>query len=224
MVLRDVVARKNVGKLSGHKGVPRSVAFDPSGRSLAVGSFRMVKVWDIAQQEERLEFAAHSDRVYGVVFSADGRTLATGSLDGSVKLWDVPAWSERLALKTPEAGVLAVALSADGELLAAGCDDHRIVLWDARTGERLALLAGHSGPVVSLTVRLRAGGKLQVRDIASASENSSPLACFGLGREQRVERLEIRWPSGVVQKLTDLAADQRLTVRESAGSPGAKKP
>ena len=77
---------------------------------------------------------------------------------------------------------------------------------------------------VGARVRLLAGGKLQVRDIASASKNSSPLACFGLGEEERVERLEIRWPSGAVQKLTDLAADQRLTVRESAGVAGAEEP
>jgi hypothetical protein len=39
---------------------------------------------------------------------------------------------------------------------------------------------------------------------------------FGLGRARRVPRVEIRWPSGVVQSLTDMAANQVLEVREPA--------
>ena len=34
---------------------------------------------------------------------------------------------------------------------------------------------------------------------------------FGLGQAERVDRLEVRWPSGAVQVLRDIAADQVLT-------------
>ena len=37
---------------------------------------------------------------------------------------------------------------------------------------------------------------------------------FGLGRRERAELIEIRWPSGITQKLENVAADQFLTVRE----------
>ena len=37
---------------------------------------------------------------------------------------------------------------------------------------------------------------------------------FGLGKAERVDRLEVRWPSGAVQVLSDIAADQVLTVVE----------
>ena len=37
---------------------------------------------------------------------------------------------------------------------------------------------------------------------------------FGLGPQPRVDRLEIRWPSGTVQVLTNIAADQILKVQE----------
>jgi hypothetical protein len=39
---------------------------------------------------------------------------------------------------------------------------------------------------------------------------------FGLGQDKSVKLLEITWPSGRVQRLTSVAADQILTVRESA--------
>jgi len=41
-----------------------------------------------------------------------------------------------------------------------------------------------------------------------------PRPHFGLGPRARVDRLEIRWPSGRVQVLTNLAPDQILKVRE----------
>jgi len=39
---------------------------------------------------------------------------------------------------------------------------------------------------------------------------------FGLGSEKKSETLEIRWPSGVVQTLKKVKADQILTVTEAA--------
>jgi hypothetical protein len=42
---------------------------------------------------------------------------------------------------------------------------------------------------------------------------------FGLGDADRVDRLEIRWPSGLVQELTGLAADRHIIVEE--GKEGA---
>jgi hypothetical protein len=37
---------------------------------------------------------------------------------------------------------------------------------------------------------------------------------FGLGQAETIDTLEIRWPSGVVQKLTDISVDQILTIQE----------
>ncbi len=42
---------------------------------------------------------------------------------------------------------------------------------------------------------------------------------FGLGRRKQVERIEIRWPSGVRQTLRNVKANQVLTLREPAGLP-----
>ena len=44
--------------------------------------------------------------------------------------------------------------------------------------------------------------------------SSDTRAHFGLGRDTPVKLLEVRWPSGTVQRLTDIRADQILTVRE----------
>jgi hypothetical protein len=40
---------------------------------------------------------------------------------------------------------------------------------------------------------------------------------FGLGKDDRVTTLEIDWPSGTHQKLSDIAANQFLTISEAKG-------
>ena len=40
---------------------------------------------------------------------------------------------------------------------------------------------------------------------------------FGLGGSAAADRIEIRWPSGRVQSLTDVAGDRVLVVEEPAG-------
>ena len=37
---------------------------------------------------------------------------------------------------------------------------------------------------------------------------------FGLGADPRISEIEIRWPSGTVQAVKDIAADQVLEIRE----------
>ncbi|RPI22322.1 MAG: CRTAC1 family protein, partial [Acidobacteria bacterium] len=50
-----------------------------------------------------------------------------------------------------------------------------------------------------------------------ASSSARPLH-FGLGTDTQVEQLEIRWPSGVLTELRDVACDQILTLKEPADS------
>ncbi|HEU5079729.1 MAG TPA: FG-GAP-like repeat-containing protein [Opitutaceae bacterium] len=44
--------------------------------------------------------------------------------------------------------------------------------------------------------------------------SSEPMVHFGLGKSEKVDRVTIEWPSGVVQTLENLAADRRYTIEE----------
>ncbi len=50
------------------------------------------------------------------------------------------------------------------------------------------------------------------------------IAHFGLGEDQQVERLEIRWPSGQIDVLRNIAADQKIRVLEGTGEYFAALP
>jgi hypothetical protein len=70
---------------------------------------------------------------------------------------------------------------------------------------------------VGALVTARLGERRLTRQVSAGSgflSSSSPVLHFGLGPAERVDALEIRWPSGTRQRLEDVAADQRLTIRE----------
>jgi enediyne biosynthesis protein E4 len=46
--------------------------------------------------------------------------------------------------------------------------------------------------------------------------SSDPRVHFGIGKDETVTKLEVRWPSGVVQVLEDVAPNQLLVVKEPA--------
>ncbi len=50
--------------------------------------------------------------------------------------------------------------------------------------------------------------------VGYASSSAGPVH-FGTGAARTIDTLEVRWPSGTVQVLKDVPADQVLTVRES---------
>jgi WD40 repeat protein len=82
-------------------------------------------------------FTGHTREVWSVAFSPDGKTLATGSEDGTVRLWDVATHRQIGKPLTGHAGgVWSVAFSPDGKSLATGSEDGTVRLWDVATGGR----------------------------------------------------------------------------------------
>jgi len=73
---------------------------------------------------------------------------------------------------------------------------------------------------IGARVTVRAGGHQQLQEVRSGggyiSQNDFRLH-FGLGQATKIDTLEIRWPSGLVEKLESLRANQILLVKESVG-------
>jgi WD40 repeat protein len=83
-----------VATLVGHAELVQSVAFDPTGRFLATGSFdKTAKVWDISSDGTGTTCVAtlvgHTDVVTSVAFDPTGCFVATGSWDKTAKIWDI---------------------------------------------------------------------------------------------------------------------------------------
>lgn len=98
----------------------------------------------------------HGEIVYAIVFSPDGKYVATGSFDKTVRVWETATGKESKSFGGPTGHqnlVLSVAFSPDGKMLASGSQDNTARVWDmpGSAGGSLRTFA-HAAAISSLAL------------------------------------------------------------------------
>ncbi len=151
------------------------------------------------------------------------RNLGKGRFEKSRERWgrtSCARWS-RAAPPTPTSTATATSTSWSARITA------RRYLFRNDGGNRNHWLAlkldghaveprGHRARVVR--VQSASGKQWQMVHSGSSYCSQSDLALtFGLGRDAQASAIEIEWPSGATERLANVAANQRLIVREGKG-------
>lgn len=153
--LFDVLSGEAIRSMVGSAEPLGNLIFRPDGRVLAGSSGNDVVIWDpeTGQQVRTMAIGNWVTRFLGaggvwkMVFSPDGRTLATNSTTmlgsyaspRSIRLWDVETGKQCHVLKVHGVSARDFAFSPDGRLLAS-CEDHAVQLWDTATGQEQAMM------------------------------------------------------------------------------------
>ena len=96
------------------------------------------------------EFKAHPRHAQAVLFSPDGRELATTGMDALAQVWAVPGFELDRSLRGHEKSVNAIALSPDGECAITGSTDRSVIIWDWKSGEPIHRMSGHRNTVAAV--------------------------------------------------------------------------
>ena len=138
-------------------------AFSPDGATLVSGSDQgEIRAWNVATGEALAVItkpAEHENLEYisALRFSPDGTLLAAGS-HNHVHLWEVNSGHKLLSVSTEhKRGKMEfqsypepLLFSRDGTVLVNGLQHGVIQLWDVTTGDRIAVLDGHTQKVETL--------------------------------------------------------------------------
>jgi WD40 repeat protein len=133
-----------------------ALAFAPDGKLLATaggaptedGEIKLFAVgtWlPVAQIQN-----CHSDTVYGICFSPDGKRLASCSADKFVKVFEVPSGKFIKAFEGHTHHVLDVGWQSNGKLLASAGADNTVKVWDYEKGEQVRTIQAHGKQVTRL--------------------------------------------------------------------------
>jgi WD40 repeat protein len=145
-----------------------ALAFDPSGKHLAIGSglpsrsgrLAIVNIADgqLVAMPTAIQAPAgngdadlHSDTILGLAYSPDSKWLASCGADKMTKLIDVASNTVTKVLEGHTHHVLSLAWQEDSFRLATASADATVKVWDIERGEAIQTIAGFGTEVTALT-------------------------------------------------------------------------
>ena len=132
----DLASRRKVGTVGIENG-HHALALSPDGRTLAVGIDRGIQLVDARSGAVRATSRGLAAASTWLLFSPDGRTVVSTSLDGTATLWDPRSATRRETLRGHSAAVQQPVFSPGGDTLYTVGHDGTAIAWDVAGGTGL---------------------------------------------------------------------------------------
>jgi WD40 repeat protein len=126
-----------------------SIAFSPLGDQLVTAGADGIRIWSLADGTLIAQLEGHSEVVYSLSYSDDGKFLISGSQDGTIKVWSVQDNTLKTTIRIGSL-VRDVEVAPNGTLIASATWDGIIRLWNLEDGSLISMLEGHTDHVNGL--------------------------------------------------------------------------
>lgn len=119
-ILWDSVSGTALKRFGPHEDTVNRIAFSPDDQHFATASGLKVSVWDVLSGRRLQTLIGQQGTISAILFRPPlGKTLVTGSLDGSIRIWDTATGRLSLTITMgPEDRVYSLAVTPDGDHLA----------------------------------------------------------------------------------------------------------
>ena len=119
-----------------------------------------VQVWDATNGGNAFTYRRHTNAVYTVAWSPDGKRIASAGYDQTVQVWDAVDGGNVYVYRGHSSVVRSVAWSPDGKRIASG-DVKTVQVWDAADGGNVYTYRGHTDQVFMVVIFPRFDGVVE---------------------------------------------------------------
>ena len=136
----DAATGRPLIALRGHTDKITGVAFAGPSRAITSSADGTARIWEIGagSGEETLAFPASQAPLFKVVYSPDGKRIASAAGDGTARTWDAHTGAAGLVLPHADGAavsVTSVAFGGDGARMSTTGTDGKVRVWDATSGK-----------------------------------------------------------------------------------------
>lgn len=123
---------------------------------------KTIKIWNASSGRFLRALEGHNGTVLAIVYSPDGRTIASASDDRTIKIWDTITGRTLRTFEMFKKPAMAMSFSRDGRMLAsASSDEGTIDIWSVSAGRMLRTI-GEKGAAITCLAYSPDGSRIAV--------------------------------------------------------------
>jgi WD40 repeat protein len=132
-----------------------ALAWSKDGKTLAIGTYKVVRLVNPADGSLIKELKGHTDVVHGLQFSPDQKYLAAAggppAQQGEIKIWEVATGNLVKTITGHNDYIYSISWSPDNKNIASASYDKLVKIWEVATGNEVKTLKDHADAVYAVS-------------------------------------------------------------------------